>query len=203
MSTQKKIDEWDRQVNALIDGELSAEQERRLRQTALDNPELQQLLERSSLLQEAIAHLSPAAVSTEFQERLRAIPGESARAPKIQTADAATLSFSERVSAVLADSFGVRGFSIAFGLAVLGLFITSMSTTNLSIDPAIEQSPSTAEIAQAQKDLDVALQYLVKANRSAQRHLVATVDKQVTQRVQALVTDRSPINVNRYRLNQE
>ncbi len=203
MSDQKTTDDWEQQVNALIDGELSSEQERALRRAALDNPVLQELLERSSLLQEALAQLLPAEASTEFEERLRAIPGEIAAVPKAHAAATATVSFRERVSALLTDSIGVRGFSIAFGLAMLGLFVTRMFTTDVGIDPTAEQSPSTAEIARAQEDLEVALQYLVKANRSAHKHLVATVDKQVTDRVQALVIERSPVNVNRYRLHQE
>lgn len=198
MSTQKPIDDWERQVNALIDGELSAEQERTLRRTALEQPELQTLIERSVGLQEGIAHLSPVAVSKEFEARLRAIADEPVEVRKPQAASGTAMSGLEAVFSRLADSIWPRGFVAAIGVAVLGLFISSVLQ-----EPMTDRSPSPAEIARAQEDLDLALQYLAKANKSAHRHLVATVDRQVNYRVRALVVDRSFIESNRQRLRQE
>jgi|GEM_PF-6025917 len=199
MSTQKPINDWEWQVNALIDGELSADQERTLRRTALDQPELQALIERSIALQEGFAHLSPVAVSTEFEERLRAIPGEPPSAVrKPQAANATAMSGVEAVATWLADHIWVRGLSVAVGVTVLGLFITSALQ-----EPTTQRSPSTAEIVRAQEDLDLALRYLAKANQSAHRHLVATVDRQVSHRVRALVVKRSFIKSSRQRLRKE
>jgi anti-sigma factor RsiW len=139
--------EWERLINALLDGELKPGELAALRAEAALSPPLQQELSHAQALQEALCQLPGQEVPAGLQEKLRHIGQQD---PQQQ---AAPLSW-------------WRWGTVAAAISLL-FFIGF---------PGQAPTPSASEIEQGRRDLAVALQYLDKAGRQAAREIDTSIN---------------------------
>lgn len=135
--------DWDDQINALLDGELDDNQAGQLKQAAGDNQVLAEAIVEAYQLQQALASMAVEPAPERLRRKLKAIPREHASHRQ-------TRWFEPRWAMALA----------ALPLVVL-VAVTQMGP----------QQPSTAEIERASEEFALVMAYLGKASRATERHI--------------------------------
>ena len=145
---------WERQINALLDGELSEFEADELKAAAQDNAELASRIVAAYQLQQIIADLPKDRAPASLTQRLLAIPAEQQTgAPK--------------------NSLAWLQPRWVMALAVIPLAI-------IAVNMLQPKQPSAAEIAQARHDLAIAFAYLDKAGRITSREIENQVGNTMT-----------------------
>lgn len=148
------MQEWEAQIEALLDGELSDAEAEALKSAAERDQALARAIIEAYQLQQAIAALPREPAPASLRRKLRRIPREQR---KLERPAFPQL----RWAAALA----------AFPLVLYAL-------TQLA-----PKQPSPAEIAQARHDLAVAFSYLEKASRATGREIESTIDDEMNSAV--------------------
>ena len=143
----KDYDEnWEQQINALLDGELGQSDTDELKSAATDDRELARAIVEAYQLQRVMADIKVERAPASLNKRLRAIPREQRPAAGIKL-------FQPRWVMALA----------AVPLAIIAVSIMQPDT------------PSEAEIVKARQELAIAFAYLDKAGAMTGRGIEATV----------------------------
>jgi anti-sigma factor RsiW len=164
--------EWEEQVNALLDGELNDVQAGALKAAAASDQALAQAIIEAYQLQQALNALPLERAPDSLRRKLQRIPRE-------------------RREPWLAFALQPR-WAVAFALlAVVALLVTQQGP----------QQPSAAEIAQARHELAVAFAYLDKVGEKTGFEIRAAVDsgmqETVTEPVFKTITEQFEFNKER------
>jgi anti-sigma factor RsiW len=143
-------EDWEQQINALIDGELGREEVAALMAAAAQEPEFRRQLETAQQLQQVLHQLPAQRAPRSLRRKLRRI-GEADR--------------NERTTSIPWWRWGVIAVSIPVLLMV-----------SIGDKP---QAPSTAEIEQGRRDLAVALGYLGRAGQKAAQEVDLSISRGV------------------------
>jgi len=142
-----KYDEkWEEQINALLDGELSADDADLLKAKATDDSELARAIIEAYQLQQAMDQVHVERAPRSLTKRLNAVPREQRSSPAFRM-------FQPRWAMALA----------AVPLAVITISLMQPDT------------PSASEIAKARQELAIAFAYLDKAGTITGREIESTV----------------------------
>ncbi len=147
-------DKWEKQINALLDGELGEADARQLKAAAADDRILALAIVEAYQLQRAMDTLHIEKAPAGLSKRLRAIPRQERSAPR---------SVFFRPQWVVA-------------LATIPLIIVSVSLMQ-------PKTPSAQELAQARHDLAVAFTYLDKVGHFTAREIKSEVGETLTDAV--------------------
>ena len=147
MNERPDINDWEAQINALLDGELDDHQAERLKSAAEDDQALARAIIEAYQLQQALATLPRERAPVSLRRKLRRIPAQQRRQ----------------------ERRGAHGFRWAAALAAIPLVLIAVS----QLGP---REPSEAEIEQARKDLALAFAYLEKASRTTRREIESSID---------------------------
>ena len=148
--------DWELQLNQLLDGELEGEALQALQRAAAKDPELERAVRQAHELQQLMGALPAESAPDSLRQKLAAIPERDELA-----ADVARLN-EQRPRA------GLRWRWLS-ALAVVPLVFV------LLVQQSGPTAPSDAELAQAREDLALALAYLDKATRVTERELSYTI----------------------------
>ncbi len=151
MSEKERPDmqEWEAQINALMDGELDDPQAGKLKAAAGDEPALARAIIEAYQLQQALAEVPLDRAPPSLRRKLRRIPRE-------QRAPGRTGWMQPRWAAAIA----------AVPLVVL-----------LAVQQMRPAEPTQAEVAQARQDLAMAFAYLEEASRKTGLRIGSTLDQ--------------------------
>jgi anti-sigma factor RsiW len=127
-------EKWEDRINALLDGELSAEDADLLKAEATDDRQLARAIVEAYQLQQAMDEIKVERAPDSLRKRLRAIPRQHRRTPV----------------------FGLFQPRWAMALAAIPLVVIAVSLMR-------PDTPSASEIAQARQELAIAFAYLDKA----------------------------------------
>lgn len=157
MTQEKRPDmnEWEEQINALLDGELDDGQAEALKHAADSEPALARAIIEAYQLQRLMAQLPQERAPASLRRKLRRVPRERRSA----------------------DRFALLQPRWALALAVVPLALA------LVIMQPREQRPSETELAQARQDLALALAYLQKASSVTGRKIQNTIDEGMSEPV--------------------
>jgi len=139
-------EKWEKQINALLDGELSADDAELLKAKAADDHELARAIIEAYQLQQAMDQVRVERAPGSLTKRLNAIPREHRSWP---------------VFSLLQPRW-------AMALAAVPLVIIAVSLMR-------PDAPSASEIAQARHELAIAFAYLDKAGAITGREIESTV----------------------------
>jgi anti-sigma factor RsiW len=139
-------DKWEDQINALLDGELSADDADLLKAQASDDRELARAIVEAYQLHRAMDQINVERAPDSLTKRLNAIPREHRSAPV----------------------FSLFQPRWAMALAAIPLVVIAVSLMRPDM-------PSASEIAQARQDLAIAFAYLDKAGAITGREIESTV----------------------------
>jgi len=139
-------DKWEDQINALLDGELSADDADLLKAKASDDSDLARAIIEAYQLQQAMDQVRVERAPASLRKRLNAIPREHRK---------------------------VKTFSLfqprwAMALAVVPLALITISLMQ-------PDTPSASEVAKARQELAIAFAYLDKAGAITGREIESTV----------------------------
>lgn len=152
-------DNWERKINALLDGELSGLEADELKAAARDDAELASRIVDAYQLQQLMAGLPQERAPASLTQRLLAIPAEQQASKSQAGTPQKRLSWLQpRWVMVLA----------AVPLAIIAVNLMQ------------PKEPSAAEIAQARHDLAIAFAYLDKAGRITSREIENQVGNTMT-----------------------
>ena len=146
----REENDWEQQLNALIDGELGKEEVAALMAAAAQEPELQRRLEQAQQLQRALHRLPAQRAPRSLRKKLRRIGRED------RTERAASIPW-------------LRWGAIAAAIPLLLILNTGDR----------QQAPSAAEIEQGRRDLAVALAYLSRAGQKAALEIDGSINRGV------------------------
>jgi len=137
---------WEEQINALLDGDLSARDAELLKTEATDDRELARAIVEAYQLQQAMDQVHVERAPRSLTKRLNAIPREHRKRP----------------------SFSLLQPRWAMALAAVPLVVIAVSLMR-------PDTPSASEIAQARQELAIAFAYLDKAAVITGREIESTV----------------------------
>ncbi len=147
------MDEWEAQVNALLDGELDDAQADALKAAAEADQALARAIIEAYQLQRLMTSMPVERAPDSLREKLRRIPAEQASLERRRSKAAKpprTAWFAPRWAMALA----AVPLVIAVGVQLSG-----------------PRAPSEAELAQARQDVALAFSYLAKASRATEREI--------------------------------
>lgn len=186
-------DNWEQQINDLLDGELSELEAEQLKVAAKDNAELARMIVDAYQLQQLMTDLPQERAPASLTQRLLAIPAEQ-RAEQLTT-DAAGEQAKRQAGAWAGKSakpakerwswFQPR-WAMALAALPLAIIAVSMWQPNKTqpgvMQPDLVQSeqPSAADIAQARQELAIAFAYLDKASQVTSREIENQVGDTMT-----------------------
>ncbi len=139
-------EKWEDQINALLDGELSAADAELLKEEASDDRDLARAIVEAYQLQQVMDTIHVERAPDSLSKRLRAIPRQNRARP---------------VFSLLQPRW-------AMALAAVPLMLISVSLMQ-------PDTPSEADIAQARQDIAIAFAYLDKAGVMTRREIESTV----------------------------
>jgi len=139
-------EKWEEQINALLDGDLSARDAELLKTEATDDRELARAIVEAYQLQQAMDQVHVERAPRSLTKRLNAIPREHRKRP----------------------SFSLLQPRWAMALAAVPLVVIAVSLMR-------PDTPSASEIAQARQELAIAFAYLDKAAVITGREIESTV----------------------------
>ena len=139
-------EKWEEQINALLDGDLSARDAELLKTEATDDRELARAIVEAYQLQQAMGQVHVERAPRSLTKRLNAIPREHRKRP----------------------SFSLLQPRWAMALAAVPLVVIAVSLMR-------PDTPSASEIAQARQELAIAFAYLDKAGAITGREIESTV----------------------------
>ena len=139
-------EKWEEQINALLDGDLSARDAELLKTEATDDRELARAIVEAYQLQQAMDQVHGERAPRSLTKRLNAIPREHRKRP----------------------SFSLLQPRWAMALAAVPLVVIAVSLMR-------PDTPSASEIAQARQELAIAFAYLDKAAVITGREIESTV----------------------------
>jgi len=139
-------EKWEDRINALLDGELSAEDADLLKAEATDDRQLARAIVEAYQLQQAMDEIKVERAPDSLRKRLKAIPRQHRRTPK----------------------FGLLQPRWAMALAVIPLVVIAVSLMR-------PDTPSAGEIAQARQEMAIAFAYLDKAGVITGREIESVV----------------------------
>jgi len=139
-------EKWEEQINALLDGDLSARDAERLKAEATDDRELARAIVEAYQLQQAMDQVHVERAPRSLTKRLNAIPREHRSRPP----------------------FSLLQPRWAMALAAVPLVVIAVSLMR-------PDTPSASEIAQARQELAIAFAYLDKAGAITGREIESTV----------------------------
>ena len=139
-------EKWEEQINALLDGDLSARDAELLKTEATDDRELARAIVEAYQLQQAMDQVHVERAPRSLTKRLNAIPREHRSRP----------------------SFSLLQPRWAMALAAIPLMVIAVSLMR-------PDTPSASEIAQARQELAIAFAYLDKAAVITGREIESTV----------------------------
>jgi ferric-dicitrate binding protein FerR (iron transport regulator) len=131
------MQDWEAQINDLLDGELGADDAERLKNAADQDQELARAIIEAYQLQQAMAAIPVEQAPASLRRKLRRVPREQRRTER---------------SAWLQPRWA--------GAMAMALLVAVVAINQLG-----PKQPSEAEIAQAEQDLKIALAYLGKVGR--------------------------------------
>ena len=147
-------EKWEEKINALLDGELSADDAESLKAEATDDRELARAIIEAYQLQQAMDSIHVERAPDSLRKRLRAIPRKHRTKP---------------VFSLLQPRW-------AMALAAIPLVMITISL----IRP---ENPSDAELAQARQEMAIAFSYLDKAGLITRREIESSVGHTVANAV--------------------
>lgn len=163
MSEQRPdMNEWEAQINALLDGELDDAAAEGLKAEAEHDPALARAIIEAYQLQRLLAEIPQERAPDSLRAKLQRIPAEQESAER-RIAEARKSV--ERARRPRWFGLGSTGPRWAMALAALPLVIA------LGIQFSGPKEPSEAELAQARQDLALAFAYLEKASRVTGREI--------------------------------
>jgi len=139
-------EKWEEQINALLDGELSADDAELLKAEATDDRKLARAIVEAYQLQQAMDQVHVERAPGSLTKRLNAIPREHRSRP----------------------AFSLFQPRWAMSLAAIPLVVIAVSLMR-------PDTPSASEIAQARQELAIAFAYLDKAGAITGREIELTV----------------------------
>lgn len=142
--------DWDRRINALIDGELSEDESAQLLATAAREPELRRSLEHAQQLQQALLRMPAQRAPRSLRKKLRHI-GQDGRTP-----------------------WSV--FTPWWRWGALAALIPLIVMVNIDDTPP---APTAAEIEQGRRDLVIALGYLARAGQKTALEIDSSISSGV------------------------
>jgi anti-sigma-K factor RskA len=163
---QARWQEWEDQLNALLDGELDNEGAQRLREAAGTDHQLSQAIIEAYQLQRALANIPLERAPDSLRRKLAAIPHQQAGEQSRQHKPGVW-------------SWWRQPWQLPRWAAAVAAVPVVMITLNLTTDLFGPKEPSAAEIAQAQQELAVALSYLGKVSRRTGLEIGETVNQEM------------------------
>jgi anti-sigma factor RsiW len=145
-------EKWEQQINALLDGELSADDAELLKAEATDDRELARAIVEAYQLQQAMDALRVERAPASLTKKLRAIPRQHRSKP------------------VFSGLFNLAQPRWAAALAAIPLVVIAVSLMR-------PDTPSAAEVAQARQEMAIAFAYLDKAGVITGREIESTVGR--------------------------
>lgn len=139
-------EKWEEQINALLDGDLSARDAELLKAEATDDRELARAIVEAYQLQQAMDQVRVERAPRSLTKRLKAVPREYRSKP----------------------TFSLLQPRWAMALAAIPLVVIAVSLMR-------PDTPSASEIAQARQELAIAFAYLDKAGAITGREIESTV----------------------------
>jgi anti-sigma factor RsiW len=139
-------EKWEDRINALLDGELSAEDADLLKAEATDDRQLARAIVEAYQLQQAMDEIKVECAPDSLRKRLRAIPRQHRRTPV----------------------FSLFQPRWAMSLAAIPLVVIAVSLMR-------PDTPSASEIAQARQEMAIAFAYLDKAGVITGREIESVV----------------------------
>lgn len=139
-------EKWEEQINALLDGDLSARDAELLKAEATDDRELARAIVEAYQLQQAMDQVRVERAPRSLTKRLNAVPREYRSKP----------------------TFSLLQPRWAMALAAIPLVVIAVSLMR-------PDTPSASEIAQARQELAIAFAYLDKAGAITGREIESTV----------------------------
>jgi len=139
-------EKWEERINALLDGELSADDAELLKAEASDDRELARSIVEAYQLQQAMDDVKVERAPASLRKRLNAIPRQQRKA----------------------QTFSFLQPRWAMALAAIPLVVITISLMQ-------PDTPSASEIAKARQDMALAFAYLDKANAITSREIESSV----------------------------
>lgn len=139
-------EKWEDRINALLDGELSAEDADLLKAEATDDRHLARAIVEAYQLQQAMEGIKAERAPDSLRKRLKAIPRQNRRTPM----------------------FNLLQPRWAMALAAVPLVVITVSLMR-------PDTPSASEIAQARQEMAIAFAYLDKAGVITGREIESAV----------------------------
>lgn len=169
------MDDWETQINAMLDDELDDRQAEALKSAAERDRELARAIIEAYQLQRLMANLPREQAPASLRRKLRAIPGDAARIREARGAG--------RRGGWLDWLRQPRWVATAAVVCLVPVFVLLLVDSGPG--PGEQAPPSQAEIAQARQDLALALAYLERAGRATERR----IDRHIDRRMAAPVTE--------------
>ena len=139
-------EKWEERINALLDGELSADDAELLKAEASDDRELARAIVEAHQLQQAMDEVKVERAPASLRKRLNAIPRQQRKA----------------------QTFSLLQPRWAMALAAVPLVVIAVSLMQ-------PDTPSAGEIAKARQEMAIAFAYLDKANAITSREIESSV----------------------------
>lgn len=159
------INEWEAQINALLDGELDDAAADRLKARAGQDPALAQAIIEAYQLQRLLADIPQERAPDSLRQKLQRIPAEQASAER--RIDEARKS-AERARRP-------RWFEPRWAMALAALPLVVMLGIQYSGHSRNSAEPTEAQLVQAREDLALAFAYLEKASRVTGREIEQSI----------------------------
>jgi anti-sigma factor RsiW len=168
-TASRRVDwqEWEDQINALLDGDLDDAQAEQLKTAASSDQRLARAIIESYQLQQALAAIPQQRAPASLRRKLAGIPQQ------------------ERRLARAASRWWWRPPQRMGTWATALVAIPMVVITLSQLGP---KEPSAAEIAQAQQELIVALSYLEKVSHKARQEIGDTVNREMQENVNENMT---------------
>ncbi len=160
------MDEWEAQINALLDGELDEAGADALKAQAEADRQLARAIIEAYQLQQVMAAIPVERAPESLREKLQRIPAEQ-ESLRLAAAGGSAGRHAARQHAAP----GRRWFEPRWAMALAAVPLVVVFGMQLS-GP---REPSAAELAQARQDLAVAFNYLAKASRATEREIEHTI----------------------------
>jgi len=181
-TTSRRVDwqEWEDQINALLDGDLNDAQAEQLKAAASSDQLLARAIIEAYQLQQALAAIPQQRAPASLRRKLAEIPQQEQRLERA------------------AGRWWWRPPQRMGTWAIALVAIPMMVITFNQMGP---KEPSAADIAQAQQELIVALSYLEKVSHKARQEIGDTVNREIRQNVNENMTKalHEPFEFNKER----
>jgi anti-sigma factor RsiW len=152
------MNEWEAQINALLDGELDDAAAESLKAEAEHDPALARAIIEAYQLQRLLAEIPQERAPDSLRARLQRIPAEQ---------ESAERRIAEARKSVKRSGRRPRWFEPRWAMALAALPLV----VALGIQFSGPKEPTDAELAQARQDLALAFAYLEKASRVTEREI--------------------------------